>query len=210
MKKNKFLKIELLAIVLAFSLASSIVFAAQENTTQDVKGNESSNATIYRVLSEEQVIVTYDGKQITYRRIFIENLSRINEINKMIEETIIKLEERKEKIEELRKTLEEEKGNMIKLESELNKIEEDIKNIKGQLSDVERLRLELEEKTKNNILLSPAHVISLTILFGVICLYIIVSEILSFLSKRREEKPRREEKARGEDKVRIVEIDREL
>lgn len=207
MKNNIFRRAELIIILiaLAFSISSHIAIATQENSSE-----KSYNETIYRVLSEEQVIVTYDGRQLTYRRIFIENLSRINEINKMIEDTIIKLEERKEKINELQKTLDIEKDMKTKLEEELNKIEEEIKNMKTQLSDVERLRLELEEKKKDNILLSPTHVISLTILFGVICLYIIISEIMNFLSKRKEEKTRSVEKQKSENKIRVIDLDSEL
>lgn len=207
MKKSRFqIEIFMISVVVLLSLASSIVIANQES-----KSNETtSSVTSYRIISEEQVIITYDGKQLTYKRIFIENLSRINEVNKMIEETIEKLEERKAKINDLKKTLEEENNNKIKLESELSKIEKEIENLKTQLSDVERLRLELEEKTKDNILISPTHVVSLTILFGVICLYIIISEITNLLSKRKEEKPKGGEKIRSEDKVRIVEIESEL
>jgi len=142
----------------------------------------------FRVLYQEQINIRYDGMQKSMKRIYVENTTRLNELSKTISEMHKTIISGNETIQLLKSQLEELKNEENEKNSEILKIENEIELLKGNLSDIEKLKIKLEEEIKNNVLLTPIQVASIIILFGVLSLYIIISEILKHFSKKSENK----------------------
>ncbi|GEM_PF-3804301 len=142
----------------------------------------------FRVLYQEQINIRYDGMQKSMKRIYVENTTRLNELSKTISEMHKTIISGNETIQLLKSQLEELKNEENEKNSEILKIENEIKLLKGNLSDIEKLKIKLEEEIKNNVLLTPIQVAAIIILFGVISFYIIISEILKHFSKKSENK----------------------
>jgi peptidoglycan hydrolase CwlO-like protein len=174
--KNKFFVIALLFSI-SFAYAFDKVIFVNLTDPKD-----------FRILYQEQINMRYDGMQKSMRRIYVENMTRLNELNKTISEMYKTIISENETIQSLKSKLEELKNEESERNSEISKIENEIELLKGNLSDIEQLKIKLEEEIKNNILLTPFQLAAIIILFGVISFYIIISEILKHFSKKSENK----------------------
>jgi len=138
----------------------------------------------FKILYQEQINIRYDGIQKSIKRIYVENVTRLNELNKTISDIYKIISEGNETLQSLKAQLEKLKNEENKMNSEISRIENEIELLKGNLSDIEQLKIKLEEEMKNNILLTPLQVSAIIILFGVLSFYIIISEILKHISRK--------------------------
>ena len=140
----------------------------------------------FKILYQEQINIRYDGIQKSIKRIYVENVTRLNELNKTISDIYKIISEGNETLQSLKAQLEKLKNEENEMNSEISRIENEIELLKGNLSDIEQLKIKLEEEMKNNILLTPLQVSAIIILFGVLSFYIIISEILKHISRKSE------------------------
>jgi chromosome segregation ATPase len=171
-------------IILLISLLSLNVVNAQ------ILDDIIENTTEYNVVWKESERIYYNGKEMTIKRIFIENLSKIEELEKLKEELLINLT----KIENELTILSKMESNLTKIKNLLNTRLERLKNETEYLlqtktaleSNITFLRNETEKlKTiiTGNILLSKDSLTMIYTIFFTLILIIIFGEIKGLIKR---------------------------
>jgi len=129
------------------------------------------NAT-YRILEENYLTTDYiDGEAVTWERIIVENITKIDELQKEIDRIMDLIKSLENATYDLRNKSENVIANKEKINEIINYTETQRDFYKSQLDELVKRKTELENKITANVVMTPT---SFKIFIGVLAFLIIV------------------------------------
>lgn len=205
--KNKFrflmLATGILMLAVCMASAQELILADVDETALG-SGIIKSGNTTFRITAQENVYFRNGGYTSSYKRIFVEDLSKIAALQKVINEMNQNLSLKQSEMLAINENLSRERNESIAMQTRLESLKKEIgileirkqeinSNLAGILSEKE----EIESIITGNFALSPKQTSAMLIIFIILIAAIVAIEINAYLkpvSTAAEEKPEADRK----------------
>jgi len=155
---------------------------------EDIKnGVIEKNDSLYKVVGQE-IIHVHGDKNYKYERVFVENTTQIEKLEKEIYDLLTQISEKEKIITALNEEIKRSESNKLSLQNKIDAINKEIdilknkmEELKNELSNLEQNKTQAENRITGNFLLSPTQANSVLVLFVVLVLSSVIIGFKDYL-----------------------------